>query len=59
MIVQALIDCGISCKYEELSELDHFDMVDNFQQENYKLSVVSNHLPRLTTVSSIEVPGNL
>ena len=42
MIVQALTDRGISCKYEELLQVDHFDIVENFQLENYKLSAVSN-----------------
>ncbi|XP_065911462.1 kynurenine formamidase-like [Dysidea avara] len=37
-LLKALTDSSVSCKYEEFPQLDHFDIIDNFQLEDYKLS---------------------
>ena len=41
-MLQALVDSGVNCKYKVVPELDHFNIIDNLQFDDYKLTVVSS-----------------
>lgn len=39
--MKVLVDNGINCKYEVLPELDHFNIVDNLQYDDYRLTTLA------------------
>ena len=43
-MLQALVDSGVNCKYQVVPELDHFNIIDNLQFDDYKLTMVSNYV---------------
>lgn len=46
--MKALVDSDINCKYEVVPELDHFNIIDNLQFDDYKLTMEALHFIKKT-----------